>query len=129
MKRVFVLLLTLFYLMFTSGMTISTHYCGGKLTSISLLRLGKEKCPCGSKKMKKDCCKTKSCTFKIKQVQQSTPQLSIDPVKSFSTLHFITYSSHLLISSQKARIELYNHHPPPQNEVQPLYLFNQVFRI
>ncbi len=65
MKRVFVLLLTLFYLMFTSGMTISAHYCGGKLTSVSLLRLGKEKCPCGSKKMKKDCCKTKSCTFKI----------------------------------------------------------------
>jgi hypothetical protein len=57
MKRVLSTLLLVCYLFPCLGFTVSTHYCGKKLTSITILPSGVHNCPCGKKSMKKACCK------------------------------------------------------------------------
>lgn len=129
MKRATVILLLVSYLIPAIGITVSAHYCGGKLASVSLELLGTEKCKCGSKKMKKDCCKTKTCTFKIKDEQQQTPQLAIDFSKSFSVHHAIIQNETNSFFSSTVEAELYKHHSPPLLLKQPLYILNSIFRI
>ena len=68
------------------GITITTHYCGGKLASVSVNLLDTEKCACGSKKMKKDCCKTTTCTFSIKEVQQKNVEYTFGCSNNFKIL-------------------------------------------
>lgn len=129
MKKITVILLLICYLMPAIGMTVVTHYCGGKLTSVSLQLSGTEKCPCGSKKMKKDCCKTKTCTFKIKDEQQQAPQLSVDFNKTISFQPAIIHTCNATIFCASVEKDFHTHHPPPDKIKQPLYLLNQVFRI
>lgn len=127
MKKATVLLLLVFYLIPTIGMTVSAHFCGGKLTSVSMQLLGNEKCPCGSKKMKKDCCKTN--TIKIIHEQQQAPHLSIDFSKLFSVHHAIIQTETNSFFFSIVEAEFYKHHSPALLLKQPLYLINSVFRI
>jgi hypothetical protein len=53
-KKFVSVLLAFFYLATSSGMQVQWHYCGGKVSSVSL-NAPKPKCCCG-KKAKKRCC-------------------------------------------------------------------------
>lgn len=129
MKKITVILLLMCYLIPSIGMTVSAHYCGGKLASVSLQLLGTEKCKCGSKKMKKDCCKTTTCTIQIKSDQQPTPQLEVDFSKTFSVQPAIVQTNITTVFSATVEKDFYQHYPPPLQLKQPLYLLNGVFRI
>ena len=50
----------------SSGFSINTHYCKGKITSINIVFSDNCKSCCGTKKMPKDCCKDKTEIVKIK---------------------------------------------------------------
>ncbi len=128
MKRAAVILITILYLLPVIGMTVSAHYCCGKLSSVSLNFLGKGKCPCGTKKMKKNCCKTKTCLLSIKDVQQNSPQLAIDFSKSFSFVPCVITTNPVVLHSTTFLIPFCNNLPLPKIK-QPLYLSNKVFRI
>ena len=66
MKKSFIILFTSFYLILASGLSISLHYCGGKLKDISLFSSGNEDGCCGSKKKSKGCGNEKSAFIKVK---------------------------------------------------------------
>ena len=81
MKKLIAILLMFLYIIPAIGVTVKTHCCGGKVTSLSLNPFDtKHKCPCGSKKMKKDCCKDETTTFKLDDEQQKTKQISCNVV-------------------------------------------------
>lgn len=54
------------------GLTISRHYCGGELSSVSALPFHKHTCGCGDKAMDKNCCKDELTIIKIEDDQSKT---------------------------------------------------------
>lgn len=130
MRRGLVIFLLLLYIIPTIGVSVSSHYCGGKLASVSLklLDMG-HKCPCGDKPMKKSCCKDEVKTFKLKSEQQKSSQLALNYFKAIafqpiSNENFdLGYHRALIFTGNVAT----DH--PPDNIKQPLYLQQRVFRI
>jgi hypothetical protein len=130
MKRIVVISLMFLYLITAIGLTVSSHYCDGKITSVSFNPLETEhKCSCGSKKMKKGCCKDETTTIKLSEEQQKTQQFISNIVKvadfqpAISTNLAFDYCSPLLSTDLN-----YNLHPPDDIK-HPLIVRYRVFRI
>ena len=129
MKRVITIIVLLCYLIPSFGLSVSAHYCGGKIRSISLTSSKPPHC-CGTKKMKPGCCKDKVCTFKINDASQSVSSSTIIPYKIelsnslFCIVTSLAFNSHII----SGPLPFYNHYPPLGSR-QPLYLSNKVFRI
>ena len=129
MKRIVAIILFFLYVIPAIGINISVHYCGGEISSVSFGSGYVEKCACGSKKMKTDCCKNKQISFKLKSDQQKTSHVALNFFKSvtFLPIVFSTYS----FSFQPAfdKNIAYNDYQPPDKLKQPLYILHRVFRI
>lgn len=130
MKRIVIILLMFFYLIPTIGVTVSAHYCGGKVTSVSFMAFDtKHKCPCGSKKMPKDCCKDETTTIKLDDEQQKNqPAFSyvveiLDFQPALTTNFTYNYRTPLLSTD-------FDHSThPPDDLKHPPYIRHRVFRI
>lgn len=70
LKKSFILIFALLYFVVSSGFTINTHFCGGKLKTVSLFNQTEKGC-CGSKKASKGCCHDSKSFIKVKDVQES----------------------------------------------------------
>ena len=113
----------------TFGINVNVHYCGGEISSISFGTSDADKCACGIKKMKKNCCEDKNFSFQVNDDQIKTQGFTIISPNSFSVQVFSPKAFQFennyfpLITSED-----YFHHPP--NKVKPpLFLLHQVFRI
>ncbi|MFI5221971.1 MAG: hypothetical protein ACHQK8_06585 [Bacteroidia bacterium] len=73
MKRIVTLLLIFFYLVPSIGFSMDLHFCGDKVTGISVSLLHTDKCKCGKKAAAK-CCKEVQVTVKISDSQKITTQ-------------------------------------------------------
>ncbi|MDZ4759059.1 MAG: hypothetical protein SGJ10_13100 [Bacteroidota bacterium] len=130
MRKIFAILLLFCYLIPAIGLSVSVHYCGGRLASFSIIGTDEAKCPCGDMPMKKDCCKDKTASFKIKDTQRNSKQIIVIVYKGFkqlpiasTPLYGINYTS--IFSEQEIQFD----HPPPLLNEQAIYLLNQVFLI
>ncbi len=129
MKRIAVIILMFLYLIPAIGVTVSAHYCGGKISSLSLKFADTHKCACGNKAMKKDCCKDETKTFKLKDSHQFSTSYLIDDNKQ---IDFQTALAALLIFPDYVEFistDFYGKNHPPDNIKLPLYIQNRVFRI
>ena len=128
MKKLLIILFATFYLMLTSGLNISLHYCGGKLKEVSLFSNGNEDGCCGTKKKSKGCCKEKTAFIKVKDNHFGGNNVKIfnSPIKSIPPPVF-----NQLFEIQKADIAytVLNYHAPPVLYDNPLYLKNRVLII
>ncbi len=83
-KLVGILLLGL-YTTFNIGLVVNTHFCGGKLDSISIFCPKKKSCGvCGDKKMSNSCCKDI-------QIQLSVDDSQMSSQTSFDLSHFSSF--------------------------------------
>jgi hypothetical protein len=125
MKKLAIILLTFFYLVPVIGISVKRHYCAGHLSSVSLA-FADSKCGC-SKQMKKACCSDKTQTFKIKDIQQSASQ----PAPDFKMWQCQLYAFNLDKVNFTSPLvgNLFSNNRPPGLLKQPLFLFNQIFRI
>jgi len=121
--------LLLLYLIPTFGINVTVHYCGGEISTISFGTVTKDKCACGSKKMKKNCCEDKNFSFEVDDNQAKTQEsvLTFTNPLNFNialpqSFEFSYTFFPVLVSTD------YFHHPPNYVK-QPLYILNQVFRI
>lgn len=64
------ILFSITYLTSTSGVSLNTRYCRGKIISVSFFKHFENNC-CGKKKTKKNCCNDKINLFKVKDNHQS----------------------------------------------------------
>ena len=130
MKKIAIILLMFLYLIPAIGVTVSAHYCGGQLRSVSFNPFDtKHKCPCGGKKMPKDCCKDDITTFKLEDEQQKTQPFFCNAVKSIDLKQAIsTNLTFEYLSLFTPTIFDYSSHPPDDLKY-PLYIRHCVFRI
>lgn len=129
MKKLVITLLVLLYVIPTFGINVTIHYCGGEISLISFGTATTDKCACGNKKMKKNCCQNKNYSFQIDDNQIKTPASEITFTSSLNLqiplLHTFEfeYNHHFLVFNTNSFL-----HPP--NKVKPpLYILHQVFRI
>ena len=129
MKKIIVLLLLFCYLIPAIGLSVKQHYCGGKVTSISIIFTDNHSCPCGKKVMKKDCCKDKTIVFKLKDTQNFTKKFA----SNFSQTSKFVAHIFPVFNYQYDEVAFEKHlpfaHPPPLQKSEPLYLLNRVFLI
>lgn len=110
MKQVICILLLAFYTTFNIGLVVNTHYCSGKVSSVSLfIPKTSNSCGlCGKTKMPKDCCQDKQTQISIDDEQMSS-HTNFD-FSHFSDIFLITLPSYSTIdASGFAIINKQNH--------------------
>ena len=128
MLKLKAILLLCIFLITNSGMAVTLHWCGGKLTSIEVCTLSSHHCPCGKKAMKADCCKEVTSTFQIKGDLEKTTQFlfqtnqSSQPVEIPALMVFIP-----ALNVEKKVSDVY--HPPPFKPKAPLFILDRVILI
>ncbi len=127
MKKFKAILLLFLFVITNSGMAISIHWCGGKLSSVDFFSCSKNKCACGKKAMKPGCCKDKKVQFKVKDdlVKSNTVVFKVSPpMLAISAQQFTIVPK---VCFQYSAIDFY--HPPPFKPKAPIYLLDRVFLI
>lgn len=128
MKKITIILLTVFYFAVASGITVSLHYCGGKFKEASLFHSSNEEGCCGSKKKSKGCCNEKEASIKIKD--NHNPSNSVYLADNHSKMINASLPVQLFnISSVSISYFTLKVYPPPVLYDNPLYLKHQVFLI
>jgi hypothetical protein len=128
MKRISIILFSVFYLLVTAGFNVSAHWCGEKINFISIDASHDKKCSCGEK-MTTGCCKDVHFYVKVtdsQKISSSSVSSQKSPVKeiiSFCALHGQK------ISSLADAFHPANFHAPPLTAKLSVYLVNRVFRI
>ncbi|MBP7388750.1 MAG: hypothetical protein KA841_00020 [Chitinophagales bacterium] len=128
MKKLTIIFLLFIYMIPAIGISVTGHYCGGRLVEVTLNLPEDGTCVCGNKK-KSDCCKTKTISIKLKEVHKTNPQLSVNT--SSNLIKQIVYSVPSIFSFQIETPNAYNFASahPPNNTGQSIYLVNRVIRI
>lgn len=128
-KRILILLVVFLYLIPSIGVTVSAHYCGGKLARISLFGTNdSKKCPCGSGISKKSCCENVVLSVKLSGQQQKNTLPSWEP--SAVALPPAKAAFENVVSKVVERPVLaYLSESPPGRFKQPIYLQNESFLI
>jgi len=128
MKKHIAILLAFFYLLFSTGLVVNTHFCGDKFSGISFFQTSKS-CCCGKEMKKKNCCKAEISNLKISDTHQSSQNLRISPLNYFflSTPIF-AYNSLLINKIEKKEVIIFADSSPPLNNL-PIFLRDCVLLI
>ena len=132
LKRVLSISLLIIYSTVICGFKVNLHYCGGTIASVGLSILEPQnKCECGTKEMKRDCCENKSVNFQFK-VNQEVQYISTLNITNAGNELVLPYFINLNIFTPDLS-EIYKadvtHRPPIIASSNPIYLLNRVFRI
>ena len=129
LKKVFILILALFYLSVASGVMVNLHYFMGELASVEYGHSDeKGDCAkCGMPDNNNACCHTESALIKLQDDHQ------------LSSLHFffkLPEAEHSFVTAYTAQlnegessIDYIHNHAPPDDDSHAIYLHNCVFRI
>ena len=131
-KRLFSIALLILYTTVICGFTVNMHYCGSKLASVDLsINSEEHPCACGSKAMKKGCCKNKSVHFQYKAEQKAQQFTTINPDHAVKNLllHPVNLHDVFIPGFYLTRKGEVSHSPPFLVPSNPIYLTNRVFRI
>ena len=132
MKKVVALILAVFYLSTSIGVTVNMHYCMDKIAGWGLNNKESNICSkCGMEKSNskdKDCCKDKHTNFKItedQKITESTVQLAQQIVHIVPA--YYNELPILYLSSVKEMGPMDD--SPPLRHCLPIYILNCDFRI
>jgi len=128
MKKLTAILLLFLFLITNSGMAVTIHWCGNKLTSIDFFSADKRLCKCEKPAMKPDCCKDKTTIFTAKTDMAKANQVAFKlttPIFNFILLKQIE----VLPSANFQYFATSFYHPPTFKPKAPIYLLDGVFRI
>jgi hypothetical protein len=128
-KKIIATILSVLYVLASSGATINFHYCMGKFIGWNVSATVNQKCNnCGmTKENKKGCCSDKQQTFQLKKDQLAA---SVNTIPG-NTFHFAyaQYPSSTKSFTVVKITEVHSVHSPPElKTISPLIL-NCVFRI
>ena len=128
LKKAGIIFLTFIYLVVASGVAFNLHYCGGKISSVSLWKKDNDDC-CGKKKMtKKNCCKEKTSVLKISDTQYSSTSLKT-PTTSIKTIDICFSQVNMLLKNSFEIKNSSTAHAPPDIYHNPIYLQNRILII
>ncbi len=122
-------LLTLTLLVATSGITLSKHYCMGRLKAVAVFETVEKKCPGAHGEEPMPCCEDVTEEFKLEEITtiafefDATPSmLELATIPTFDDLRFELRKSNPWFPSTR----LDTNPPPPDADYQASF---QVFRI
>lgn len=129
MRKFIVSIVLSLYIASSIGVCVSMHYCGDNLTSTSILAVSSPKCPCGSEKMKKDCCEDKEVAYTIDDYQnhESNSSINFKLLPTFIAFDFPKFDTYQELKDNS--VVFIKYYPPPDNYSNPIYIINQVFLI
>jgi hypothetical protein len=126
MKKFLTAILAIIYLVVSSGFTLNTHYCMGKIASVDLFQ--HDKCgKCGMKQSTGGCCKDE---VKVVKLQDSHKLIS-NEINIYSPVAVIDNSKSIFdtkLFSKEIKAG-YNNHSPPISPGISLNILYGVFRI
>lgn len=128
MRKITIILLTLFYFTVASGITVNTHYCGGKFKQISLFHPVSDKGCCGSKKKSKACCNDKTTFIKVKGNHNLSENVNLTFNYFKISSPIISTQSFNILCERISYLKLHYHSPPVIYD-NPLYLKYKVLII
>lgn len=128
MRKLIVIFFLFLYMIPAIGISVTAHYCGGRLVEITLNSPEGGTCVCGNKK-KTDCCKTKIAFIKLCEVHKNNPQFLVSAPNELNKQ--ILYPPTTIFSFQIKAPETYNFASthPPNDYGESIYLVNRVIRI
>ena len=130
MKKFLVTILAFIYLITTSGIVVTIHYCMGKLSSAEygVAKVSKcDKCGMMETQKKKGCCHTESKIFKVDDSHNYVKSnVDFSKIVIAAPVGFISFNQSLP-GVEKALALKY--HSPPDSRSSSVYLYNSVFRI
>jgi hypothetical protein len=129
MKRALATIIFILYVISSIGISISVHYCGGEVSSVSFDSSSTEKCVCGSQKMKNECCKDILFSFKTKYGPHKASQAANNFLNSASHNSILFNTYNILLQGIVVEHSLGHHIDTFYTLRQPLYILNRVFRI
>jgi hypothetical protein len=133
MKKVLVTILSLIYLITSTGATIHMHYCMGRLVEWGLQYDSKKKDKCSNCGMKnsvskKGCCKDEQKHIQIEKDQKGSAfQYNFN--KQLDVLSSYSIAECTLVYLISPVLEYTTTHAPPFKEKAPLFVRNCIFRI
>lgn len=130
MRKLFAVILSLFYICISTGATIHMHYCMGKLVDSGLWHSDSEQCSnCGMSSAKAgNCCKDEHQFIKLEKDQKiSEISIQLDQLSAYALLPALV-SSTAAVTPTIIKQRPVNH-PPPLRSNKTIYLLNCVFRI
>lgn len=129
MKRISVIALSLFYILSTLGVLVTSNCCNGKAMSVSVNEWSGKTCRCSATAPAKKCCSKKMHWLKLDDNHQvpATSKLPFNP-QSFISGIFPEQLKSELPPSAIGFISSDIHGPPKEGAI-PLYLFLSDFRI
>ena len=104
LKKATSIVLLFIFLLSSSGFSINTHYCKGKLRYVNIGFSDNCKSCCGKKKCSKNCCKNKTEIVKIKDNYLPT-QIIITPATEINTFALSYTQTFNLQNTDKVSIE------------------------
>jgi hypothetical protein len=128
LRKLLIMLFCFVYILFSIGVAVNLHYCGGKLANVSFNHVNENNC-CGLKMKKMNCCKEKCIAYKINDNQNGGSK-SLLLNNNIKTLDIFYYPITTNLPGLKPILffEL-NSGKPPNIDYGNTYLLNRVFRI
>ncbi|MGE5107184.1 MAG: HYC_CC_PP family protein [Sphingobacteriales bacterium] len=130
MKKFFVAILAFIYLVTTSGVVVTIHYCMGKLSSAEYGAAKTSKCDkCGMQESqkKKGCCHTENKIYKLDDSHNYVKSLIDFSKTSIAAPEEVINMDQPWQGVEKTLVLQY--HSPPDKRCSSVYLYNCVFRI
>jgi hypothetical protein len=127
MKKIAIILFTVFYLIPVVGFSINMHWCGNNLTSVKIGTPFDTTCNSCQKGMQRSCCKNTSLLIKFSDNQSKPVTSSQSTINCFKI--FTQLSVQLFTGVSYIAIPFYTYHAPPFKSKLSGYLSNNVFRI
>lgn len=125
------------YLLPALGITVSAHYCSGKLADVSFLgSKSKMNCACGANNpkskvvLKKKCCEQFIYSLKLEkqQLKESTLDHKTHDVISLEKPHHFDFIRNTVVVQPKTVLN-YSPNLPPGRYKEPIYIQNDSFLI
>lgn len=131
MKRINIILLTVFYFVCATGLFVHAHFCGGELSSITYSALSDHQdCGCGDEGPNEDCCKDIMHFFKIGSHQTQEVTVSVQILMPYVHLLVNTVLTLLFSTPDLTLIPGKAHSPPPfLFSKTDKFIVHRVFRI
>ena len=128
MKKAFILSFLSIFLFINSGIAVTAHWCGNKLSSIDFFYTDKAPCKCGKKAMKAKCCKDKTAILKANEelARSTTLECNIEALTRPSSLFNGTNLQLPYLSKANTKLEREDIFYKPKI---PIYLMDGVLLI
>lgn len=121
MKKLFTILLVILYGIFTAGVNVMIHTCGGESEALIATTSFEDPCGCSDELPGDRCCTTEITTVQLDEAQQSVLSISLDPLQVTAVRSLCECGSDLMPSITVADGRIDTDSSPPDLDLNILH--------